>query len=79
MVVWIDLIRLRACAAVSEGRTVGYAEPSRKVVGNSRAPLCIVCNVIQMAARFGYTSGVTYKDHGYVWQCQERRQATQSS
>ena len=79
MVVWIDLIWLCACAAVSEGRTVGYSEPARKVVKNSCAPLRVACNVVQVAAWFGYMSGVSYKDCRHVWQCQECRQATWSS
>ena len=79
MVVQIDLIQLRACAAVLEGRTAGYSEPARKVVGNSRAPLHVACNVVRVVARFGYTLGVSYEDRGHVWQCRERRQATQSS
>ena len=62
MVVWIDLIRLRACAAVSEGRTADYSEPVKKVVGNICAPLRVACNVVEVAAQFGYTSGVSYKD-----------------
>ena len=73
MVVWIDLIWPRMCAAVSEGRTVGYSELARKVVGNSCAPLHVVCDVVQMAARFGYTSGVSYEDRRHVRQCQECR------
>ena len=47
---------------MSEGRTVGYSESVRKVVGNTYAPLRVACNVVQVAARFGYTSGVSYKD-----------------
>ena len=66
MVVWINLFRPRVCAAVSEGRTVGYPEPARKVVGNNCAPLRIACNVVWVAARFRYTSGVRYKDHGHA-------------
>ena len=50
------------CAAVSEGRTADYSEPVKKVVGNICAPLRVACNVVQVAARFGYTSGVSYKD-----------------
>ena len=79
MVVWIDLIWPHACAAVSEGGTVGYSEPERKVVGDSRAPLRAACNVVRVAARFGYTSGVSYEDHEHMRQCRERRQATRSS
>ena len=79
MVVWIDLIQLCTCAAVSEGGTVGYSDPARKVVGNSRAPLHVACNVVQVAARFGYALGVSYKDRRHVWQCRECRQATWSS
>ena len=79
MVVWIDLIRPRACAAVLEGRTVSYSEPARKVIENSRAPLRLVCNVVRVAAWFRYTLGVSYEDHRHMWQCQKCRQATQSS
>ena len=79
MVVQIDLIQLRTCAAVLEGRTAGYSEPARKVVGNSCTPLRVACNVVQVAARFGYTLDVSYEDRGHVRQCWERRQATQSS
>ena len=79
MVVWIDLIWPRMCTAVSEGRTVGYSEPARKVVGNTRAPLRVACNVVRVAAQFRYTSGVSYEDRCHMQQCRERRQATRSS
>ena len=46
MVVWINSLWPCVCAAVSEVRTVGYSEPAMKVVGNSRAPLHVACNVI---------------------------------
>ena len=46
MVVRIDLLWLRVCAAESEVRTVNYSEPARKVVGNCCAPLRVACNVV---------------------------------
>ena len=71
MVVWINLLQLRVCVAVSGVRTVGYLEPARKAVGNCRAPLHVAYNVVRVAAWFGYTSGVSYEGRRRVRQCWE--------
>ena len=79
MVVRIDLLRLRVCAAVSGVRMVGYSELLGKAVGNCRALLHVACNVVRVAAWFRYTSGVSYEGRGRVWQCRECERATRSS
>ena len=57
MVVQINLLWLRVCAAPSEVRTVGYLELAMKGVRNGHTLLCVVCNVVQVGAQFGYTLG----------------------
>ena len=79
MVVQIDLLQLQVCVAVLGVRTVGYLELARKAVRNCRAPLRIACNVVWVAAWFGYTSGVSYEGCGRVRQCWECERATRSS
>ena len=71
MVVRISLLRLRVCAAMSGVRMVGYLELARKAVENCRAPLRVACNVVWVAAWFGYTSGVSYEGRERVRQCRE--------
>ena len=55
--VQINLLQPHVHVAALGVRTVGYLEPVLKAVGNNRALLHTMCNVVQVAAWFGYTSG----------------------
>ena len=79
MVVRIDLLRPRVRAAASGVGTVGYLEPVTERVGSGRALLRVACNVVRVAARFGYTLDESFGSRGRVRQCRECGRATQSS
>ena len=67
---------LHMCAVVLRVRTVGYSELVLKVVGNNRALLHVVCNIIRVAAQFGYMLGESKEGHERVQQCWKCGQAT---
>ena len=58
---------------------IGYSEPVMKRVGSGRALSRVSCNVVRVAARFGYTSDNGFESRGRVRQCRECGQATRSS
>ena len=79
MVVWINILQLCVCVVVSGVETISYSELAMKAVKSSGALLCVACNVVQVAAWFGYIFNESFGSHGHMWQCQECGQATWSS
>ena len=61
---------MAACAVVALGvETTSYSELAIRAVINSCTLLHAMCNVIWVAAWFGYTSDESYEGHGHVQQC----------
>ena len=58
---------------------VGLLEPAAKVIGSSCALLRVACNVVRVAARFGYTLEESFESRGRVRRCRECGRAIRSS
>ena len=69
MVVRINLLQPRVRAATSGVGTVSYSEPVMKRVRSDRALSHVACNVVRVAARFGYTSDESFGSRERVQQC----------
>ena len=73
MVVWIDLLWLHVRAAALGVRTVNYLELAMKMIGSGCALSHVACNVVQVAAWFGYTPNEGFGSRGHVQQCRDCR------